>query len=185
MFSLRRYLIENKYVYLFLLFCAIVGFFCGIFLASGIYEYQVPAEFQLTFWSCAAKFLIPLLITALCGLFFAGMIGIIGSVGWAAGNVGFLIAEQFCISVKNGLAFLFSYGIPVGLLIILGILGCAATAVECNLFRFTLRRKGLARPMSAKEKQDYFGKMLIFAGVFVILIIAERMLFYKFYQVLI
>ena len=87
MFSLRRYLIENKYVYLFLLFCAIVGFFCGIFLASGIYEYQVPGEFQLTFWGCAAKFLIPLLITALCGLFFAGMIGIIGSVGWAAGNV--------------------------------------------------------------------------------------------------
>ncbi len=65
----------------------------------------------------------------------------------------------------------------MGIIYTLIMLFSSASAYDCNLSRFVIRKKGLKRPMTNYEIKQYLGKALVSVGVIICALLLENYVF--------
>lgn len=171
---LYRYLRENRYYYMAVIFIYTASLSCGMFCSRAVLE---PWIYSYTVWSLLIKSAIPVLAAGMGGLFFAGSLLIFAAVCYSAYISGFIIGVQFALSIWYGIIYVFICAIPLGIIYLCCVVFSAVTAFKCNAARYSIRRKGLARPMTSFEIRQYISKLLICLGINIIALILEYYVF--------
>lgn len=171
---LYRYLHENRYYYIAVLFVYIAALSCGAFCSRTV---PVPELYSYTVWSLLLKTTLPIALIAVSGLFFAGCPLIFIAVCYSAYTIGFVTGQQFGVSFWLGIIYLFFCIIPLGLIYACCTVASGVTALRCNAARYIIRRKGLSRPMNNYEIRQYISRMLICIGADIIALILEYYVF--------
>ena len=173
---LSRYLYKNRVYYIICVYIYIAAYTCGAFYGARV-EVCLPDEVKLM--SVLLDSVIPMAVISVGGLFFAGSLLACGGLCVIAYRMGVLLGASVAVSFGNVIAYLFFVGIPVGAVYFLCGVCALSSALECNVSRLEIRRKGLARPMNNAEIRGYFGRCLVLLGVCVIMTVLEYWVFLR------
>lgn len=173
-----RYLYKRRFYYLFTVYVYIAAYSCGIFTAAKKFEIE---SMILTVFGSMLNCCIPVAVMCFGGLFFAGNIFVIAGLCCTAYRMGYRLCISFMLSFASGSAYLFFVGVPVGILYFVCGIFSAASAFECNISRFEIRKKGLARPMNNYEMNNYIAKCCIALGTAILTCVLEYNVFMAAY----
>ena len=173
---LSRYLYKNRVYYIICVYVYIAAYACGAFYGARA-KVVLPGEVKLM--SVLLDSVIPMAAISVGGLFFAGSLLACGGLCVIAYRMGVLLGSSIAVSFGNVIVYLFFMGIPVGAIYFLCGVGAFSSALECNLSRLRIRRKGLARPMNGAEIRGYVGRCLVFVGVSIITSVLEYGVFLR------
>lgn len=179
---IARYLYKRRFYYLFTIYVYIAAYSCGIFTASKTLEVESLA---VSAFGSMLNCVVPVIVMSIGGLFFAGNIPVAAGLCFSAYRMGYRLSISFEVSFIGGSAYMFFVGIPVGILYFACGVFCAASAFECNISRFEIRKKGLARPMNNYEMQNYISKCCIALGAAILTCVLEYNVFMAAYTKLI
>lgn len=174
---LLRYLYQKRYSYIIALFVYIAALSCGICHAADFFKCNKADIIVITIGKLFLIRFLPILIVLIGGLFFLGSFISLFAECFFAYKIGFVIASQFAFSFWCGIAYLLLCGIPMGIIYTLIMLFSSASAYDCNLSRFVIRKKGLKRPMTNYEIKQYLGKALVSVGVIICALLLENYVF--------
>lgn len=177
-----RYLYKRRFYYLITIYAYIAAYSCGIFTAVKIPEVEIVTVNAL---NSMLNCLIPIAVISFGGLFFAGNIMVAVGLSYTAYRMGYRLSISFILSFMSGSAYMFFVGLPVGILYFACSVFSAASAFECNISRFEIRKKGLARPMNSYEMRSYVSKCCIAFGTAVLTCVLEHNVFMAAYVKLI
>lgn len=173
---LSRYLYKNRVYYAISIYIYIASYACGAFNGA---KQEAFFDWNVSAWGTLLDGVIPMLIISVGGLFFVGSIFSWGGLCIMAYRMGAMLGA--CVSTSFGavVTFLFFVGIPVGLIyFVCGVSG-SANAIECNVSRLKIRRRGLARPMNNAEIRGYIGRSMLYVGISVIMFVLEYWVFFR------
>lgn len=169
-----RYLYKKRFYYLFTIYVYVAAYFCGIFTASKVNTENI---FDISVFSEIFSRFLPVFAMCVAGLFFVGNLFVLSGLCFSAYRLGYVLGESFALSLQSGMTYIFFVGLPIGTLFFLCDVFCAANAFECNISRFQIRKKGLARPMNDYEMHNYISKCIIALGCAVLGCILEYKVF--------
>lgn len=173
-----RYLYKRRFYYLFTVYVYIAAYSCGIFTAAKALEVE---KLTLTVFGTMLNCCIPVALISFGGLFFAGNILVTAGLCCTAYRMGYGLCISFMQSFVSGCVYLFFVGLPVGILYFVCSIFSAASAFECNISRFEIRKKGLARPMNNYEMHNYISKCCIALGTAILACVLEYNVFMAAY----
>ena len=173
---LSRYLYKNRVYYIISVYIYIAAYASGVFYGARA-NVTLPSEVKLM--SVLLDSVIPMVAISIGGLFFIGNLFSCCGLCVMAYRMGVLLGACVRVSFSDVIAYLFFVGIPVGVVYFLCGVGAFSSAMECNVSRLKIRRKGLARPMNQAEIRGYVGRGMVFVGASIIMAVLEYWVFYR------